>query len=710
MNMIRKKAAKADLSELPKASTNAETLRRYFGLIVSIFIFLVGIGGLMLWSIRTSGKIQDDTEQLYVATRWQASHLQMVSLLQNLKLNYGKDPRSPYVTTTVKRLRTAKQEFSESLMAVKDGGQFTDSVTGEVFVIDPLEKRGKKERIARIAEVWTPISGLIEEYLKVSSDPLASSDKLDGAVLRMEAAESDFTRVINFVVEDVEKKMQRRSQRLSTYQRIGVAASIAYFFLFLFFFIRRLFNADREIQAARQETTEIMDTVTTGLFLLDKDLTIGSQYSKQLESLIGETNISGKNLLDVLGNLIDEEDLNTTNQFIGQLYNSRTKERLISSLNPLIRKKVHVDDKDRYLNFNFRRVYHGKEITRVLVNVEDVTDAVLLEEKMEQEREQNDIQLEMLSTILQADRGMINDFVKNTKQHIDNINNTLKEKEDSSSALRDKVDRIYREVHSLKGEASALKLSGFTNMAENFEVSLNRLKQLPKISGENFLGLTVQLEELIRLNQTISDLVVRIGEGKILPDTAGTASESPQAAGSRYAAFVNDIAARNQKQAAFSYTGLEKTGHEKVDGVINEIAIQLLRNAVVHGIETPEVRIQRSKLPVGLIHMSLQEQNGQYLLTFEDDGNGIDYKAIADKAVRLGKYTPEQAAQLDKRALIALLFSPGFSTMDKSTMDAGRGVGLDIIKDRVVALGGSVNVASKTHAYTRFSFTLPKRY
>ena len=71
MNMIRKKAAKADLSELPKASTNAETLRRYFGLIVSIFIFLVGIGGLMLWSIRTSGKVQDDTDHLYVATRCQ---------------------------------------------------------------------------------------------------------------------------------------------------------------------------------------------------------------------------------------------------------------------------------------------------------------------------------------------------------------------------------------------------------------------------------------------------------------------------------------------------------------------------------------------------------------------------------------------------------------------------------------------------------------
>ena len=64
-----------------------------------------------------------------------------------------------------------------------------------------------------------------------------------------------------------------------------------------------------------------MDTVTTGLFLLDRDLTIGSQYSKQLESLIGQKNVGGKNLLDVLSNLINANDLNTTNDFVGQLYN-----------------------------------------------------------------------------------------------------------------------------------------------------------------------------------------------------------------------------------------------------------------------------------------------------------------------------------------------------------------------------------------------------
>ena len=106
--------------------------------------------------------------------------------------------------------------------------------------------------------------------------------------------------------------------------------------------------------------------------------------------------------------------------------------------------------------------------------------------------------------------------------------------------------------------------------------------------------------------------------------------------------------------------------------------------------------------------MSLQEQGDKFLLTVEDDGNGIDYDAIAQKAVNMGKYTIDEVAKLDKRSLVALLFSPGFSTAGNSNEDAGRGVGLDIIKDRVVSLKGTVNVASRPQGYTRFSFTLPK--
>ena len=540
-----------------------------------------------------------------------------------------------------------------------------------------------------------------------SSAAQKDASLVDTALLSLQNNNARFTEITNFLLANKRVKLEELAVQLKNVEIFGIVGAVLYLTLFLTYFIRKLLTADKLADEAKKETTEIMDTVTTGLFLLDKDLNIGSQYSKQLESLIGQKNVGGKNLLDVLAGFIDTKDLNTTNDFVARLYNPRTKERLIASLNPLIRQKVHVGGNERFLDFNFRRVYHGKAITRVLANVEDVTDAVLLEQKMEQEREQNDVQLEMLSTILQADRDSLNDFINNTKQRIQSINSVLKVQDESGMSLYEKVNAIYREVHSMKGEASALKLSGFTNMAENFEANLNRLKQMPGLSGENFLGLAVQLEELIRLSHTIEDLLAKIGGAApaVQPDTRVIA---PQTTRNRYADFVADIAKHNKKEAAFTYSGLESTGNKQMDRVITEIAIRLLRNAVVHGIEKPEIRNQRGKPAMGHVHMGLKYHGDKFVPTFEDDGNGIDYDAIAQKAVSLGRYTAEEAAKLDRQALVSLLFTPGFSTADDSTEDAGRGVGPDIIKDRIVSLNGTVNVASRPHGYTRFVFTLPK--
>ena len=695
------------MSENAAPKTDYTGLKRYQGMIISIGIFVVLLAGLLIYASNISSEIEEDSIQSYVAAEMGNSYGELLENVQLLMLNTHQDPRSPVVQGALKRAKESQDVFSRSLQAMAAGGDYL-SIDGRQYLVDAFDKGEKKAMMEEMVKKWKDSKLIVDAYLKKAEDPTADAALVDAALLSLQNNNARFTEITNFLLADKRAKLEQLSAQLKNVEVFGIVGAVLYLALFLSYFIRKLLTADKLADEAKKETTEIMDTVTTGLFLVDKNLTIGSQYSKQLETLIGQKGVGGKNLLDVLASFINTSDLNTANDFIGQLYNARTKERLIASLNPLIRQKVNIDEKERFLDFNFRRVYHGKDITRVLVNVEDVTDAVLLEQKMEQEREQNDVQLEMLSTILQADRDSLNDFIANTNRHIQSINTVLKSQGEDKVSLQEKVDAIYREVHSMKGESSALKLSGFTNMAENFETNLNRLKQMPKLSGENFLGLAVQLEELIRLNHTIEDLLAKIGSNAPIVLNGNEAAAAPRSNNSRYAMFVADIAKRNHKEAAFTYSGLESTGSDTVDGVIGEIAIQLLRNAVVHGIETPDVRNKRGKLPVGHVHMSLQDQGDKFLLTFEDDGNGIDYDAIAQKAVNMGKYTIDEVAKLDKRSLVALLFSPGFSTAGNSNEDAGRGVGLDIIKDRVVSLKGTVNVASRPQGYTRFSFTLPK--
>ncbi|MDK4708014.1 ATP-binding protein [Kingella negevensis] len=699
----------ADKKAAQSSSKNAAFMR-YRDLIISISVFLVLLVGMLGASIFLARNARLNTQTAEVVNDLQLAVKTIQQQLYALKLSYGEDPNSPHITNTLNNLKDAQSRVIKSQETLRNGGEYT---LGDGFTVTINALSGHYvEHLNNIKAAYDPLNADIDNYLKTATSPTATSTPLDLAVLRAQSAEEPITQNVNELYTETEKASAAANNALTTAQGVGVLAAILYLVAFLFYFIRKLVASDQEAEAARRETTEIMDTVNTGLFLLDRDLNIGSQYSKELENLVGQTNLGGKNLLDVLAGLITEDDLNTTHAFIGQLYNPRTKERLIASLNPLNRQPVTLPgqskNEHRYLDFKFNRVYTEGEITRVLVGVSDVTNAVLLEQKIEQEREQNDVQLEMLSTILQADRRLVDDFVRNVKRRNTNINNTLKAPGERQAELRSKVDTIFREVHSMKGEASTLKLHGFTVLAENLENELNRLGKVATLSGEHFLGLAVHLEELMKLTQTIEDLESRLGGSSPLISGQGAAEEKHTLA-NYYAKFVSELAERNHKSVDFSYVGIEETHDEDTDSIVREIAVQLLRNAVVHGIETPEERQTKRKLQTGHVRMELTEQDGQYTLVLEDDGKGLDYEAIRAKAVRLGKCTEAEAANLTSKDLLALIFSPGFSTLDKSTEDAGRGVGLDIIKDRISALGGKIGVSTHAGSYTRFNFTFPKK-
>jgi chemosensory pili system protein ChpA (sensor histidine kinase/response regulator) len=131
----------------------------------------------------------------------------------------------------------------------------------------------------------------------------------------------------------------------------------------------------------------------------------------------------------------------------------------------------------------------------------------------------------------------------------------------------------------------------------------------------------------------------------------------------------------------------------------------LLRNAVVHGIELPEERVARGKLPVGRIHMSLQREGAEVIVRVADDGAGMDLAAIRRKGLALGLIQPAQ--QLSDDDVMQLVLEPGFSTADALTQQAGRGVGMDVVATEVKKLGGALHMESTAGQGTRFTIRLP---
>ncbi len=730
------------------ATTHNVDNKRYRSLIISIALFLSLIGALLAFTFYTSSLLERNTVLIDKTNQVANSAQAVIKDLFDLDSSYGEDTNSPHIQRVLERLEQNTALITSSITAIEQGGEITD-VDGKSYDL-PKINNNSQTKVAAANEQWLLLEPKIQTYLKDADNIMVdSSDELIQAVEQAKTSSLLINDSLDQLTDEVFINAERQASTIRLIQVLGVAAIFAYFLIFVFFFVRRLRDTDAEALAARRETQEIMETVNTGLFLLDKDLNIGQQHSRALNGIIGEDRLAGENFADVLRGRISDKDLRTTRQFIEQLYNPRVKEKLVDSLNPLHKVMLHnasgeESTTSRFLDFKFSRVYEDKDIARILVNVNDVSDAVYLEQRLEKERSQNDMQIEMLTTILNVNPKIINVFINNTKAHIDKMNNILKNPGSSQFELEGKLKAIYREMHSLKGEASALKLHSFTKIASDAEDKLDALQNQGKLSGNNFLPLAVHLDDLLSLSNTIETLGERINQAApkannnakpVMPvktapqpsvvqaqvaDVATTninvdggneidlSDESDNEHLSYYQDFAKDIAVRQGKKIQLNGHNLAHINiPERLKQPIKEISIQLLRNAVVHGIESPEARQSAGKSAIGSIDLEMQRDSQNLIIALQDDGQGIDYEGIRHKLIADGRFTQEEASQMTHGDLLKTLFTSGFSTKEHADEDGGRGVGLDVIKALVKEHNGKLNVNTELGKMTRFVITLP---
>jgi chemotaxis protein histidine kinase CheA len=137
--------------------------------------------------------------------------------------------------------------------------------------------------------------------------------------------------------------------------------------------------------------------------------------------------------------------------------------------------------------------------------------------------------------------------------------------------------------------------------------------------------------------------------------------------------------------------------------LVREIAIQLLRNAVVHGVETPAARQVAGKAAEGQVSVALgPDEAGQWQLTVRDDGAGLSASDVRRRLLELGWYSAEQLQSFSDKQIVANIFKPGFSTAGGTSRHAGRGVGLDLVQANVQSLGARLLLSSTPGQHTEF--------
>jgi two-component system sensor histidine kinase and response regulator WspE len=171
--------------------------------------------------------------------------------------------------------------------------------------------------------------------------------------------------------------------------------------------------------------------------------------------------------------------------------------------------------------------------------------------------------------------------------------------------------------------------------------------------------------------------------------------------------LVRDTARQLGKQARLEIDGLSTEVDRDILEKLEAPLTHLLRNAVDHGLESPEVRTAAGKPAEGVVRVQVRHRAGMLAITVGDDGSGIDVEVIRRKAVERRHATPEMAARLTEAELLEFLFLPGFSTAGRVTDVSGRGVGLDVVQDTVRKVGGSVHISTRPGLGTTFHLMLP---
>ncbi len=176
---------------------------------------------------------------------------------------------------------------------------------------------------------------------------------------------------------------------------------------------------------------------------------------------------------------------------------------------------------------------------------------------------------------------------------------------------------------------------------------------------------------------------------------------------SKFPRLVRDLAAICEKQVRIEMEGKETELDKTIIEAIKDPLTHLVRNTVDHGIERPDVRVQKGKPAEGCLTLRAYHEGGQVNIEICDDGAGLNYDRIKAKALERGLMTAEQIARMADRDVGNLIFLPGFSTAEKVSNVSGRGVGMDVVKTNIEKIGGTVDLQSQPGSGTTIKIKIP---
>lgn len=459
----------------------------------------------------------------------------------------------------------------------------------------------------------------------------------------------------------------------------------------------------QENSVAREDYQNILDNVTDGLFLVDRDGVISPNHSTAAARIFSKEDLAGMNLLKITGEMLPDRESDSFADYFPLLFDPKMKTRTLNRLNPLTEAAFYIDSGrgefiTRHLSFRFNRIVKEEGIILLMVLVKDLTMEKELQQEMERERSKSKSEMEMFYSILHLEPELFNEFIVSAENDLDSINRIL---ESEVGDHHRRINLIFQYAHSIKGNAALLELDFIAERAHDFEDKIEIIRGKEEILNEDFLSLTVILSELYGVINQVQQLMEK------LINFRRSLAESSWKGGELMALSLKKLAEKTagdlNKKVRFVFSDFKSREiPSALRKPLKDLMIQLVRNAVTHGIETEEERVNRGKEPAGTISIAARNEGGALSLSVRDNGRGIDFSKLREHYL-----AAHPQGDPDKTDLFRTIFSPGTSTADRITPHSGRGVGMSLVQSVLNDLKAKLVVRTGESQFCEFNITVP---
>lgn len=458
------------------------------------------------------------------------------------------------------------------------------------------------------------------------------------------------------------------------------------------------------------EGDAVLNSLAEGVFLVNHDQIIGQKFSKKILEILELEHavIAGQAFSAIIHRVTGEALSEDARLFLKVLFDDTMDDSTVMPLNPLQRIVIYglKSGAEKIVSFNFSRQRKARHVVAVAVSCRDITLAEKQRLEVESREARAQQQFEIVRTLFNVQPEALQAFTGSIAAEIEAIELAINR--DTVIAMRERVERIFRATHTIKGTAQLFKIDFIAAEANRFETCLHDVLQRNSIENSALIDIQIAYAELQKsfgaFEETISHIM------HFQKEAAGMHVDTIELMCNSLRHLVSEHTQNTNKKIQIRFVNFTAAViPNRYAAPLRDALVQSVRNSLAHGIESPIERTTQGKNETGTIQISAEATASAVLITIRDDGQSFDVDAIR-RQIRKRHLADEATVNaLSDDQAIDYIFKPGFSTAEKSGIIAGRGVGMDVIRAKIQQLGGEIRIAWRKKQFTEFTFVFPKK-